>query len=484
MGENLIPRLRQVDLMPIKYEEQDLFLLRDQQGLAPEPLLLSPASVHLLRFFDGQHTVDDMQLELTRMSGQIVPREQLGAFVEKLDEAFFLDSPRFARRQQDYAEEYAAAPHRPVRFAGEAYPADPAALRHELNALYEAPGGPGAPKPVTTWPRAIAAPHIDIRRGAAVYAHAYQTLWASAPERIVVLGVCHAPAPNPFILTVKDYATPLGVMPVDRELIRSLMAKLDWNPLEAQELHRAEHSIEFQVLMLQHALAAGRNSRADRATAADRSDRADQADQADQAVRADRAAAADRSDRADHDERAAGADGASVGVTDNAGGADAVDAAGIPIVPILCGLSWSDFYETEDGVIGTDRRVDEFLTALAEILAEDGGDGSPGTVLVAGIDLAHVGVRFGASDGLDAQKLARLKARDLATLSLVAAGDRDGFVRQTLAERDERHLCGFGALYALLSLLPGADGQVIAYDQSVDPDQSSAVTFAALRFEG
>ncbi len=449
VGENLIPRLRQIDLMPIKYEEQDLFLLRDPQGLAPEPLLLSPASVHLLRFFDGRHTVDDMQLELTRVSGQIVPREQLGLFVEKLDEAFFLDSPRFARRQQDYAEEYAAAPHRPVRFAGEAYPSDPAALRHELNALYEAPGGPGAPEPVTSWPRAIAAPHIDIRRGAAVYAHAYRTLWASVPERIVVLGVCHAPAPNPFILTVKDYATPLGVMPIDRELIRDLMAKLDWNPLEAQELHRAEHSIEFQVLMLQHALAAGR-----------------------------------------------------------CGVGERTDAAGIPIVPILCGLSWSDFYETEDGVIGTDRRVDEFLAALAEVLAEDGlqlcgapreqaggnapegiaaqarGDGSPGTVLVAGIDLAHVGVRFGASDGLDAQKLARLKARDLATLSLVAAGDRDAFVRETLAERDERHLCGFGALYALLSLLPGAEGQVIAYDQSVDPDESSAVTFAALRFEG
>lgn len=439
MCETHVSRLRPVEVTPIRYEERDLFLLRDPNGLAPEPLLLSPASAHLLRFFDGQHTVGDMQVELTRASGQIVPREQLGRFVEKLDEALFLDSPRFARYQKAYAEEYAALPHRPARFAGEAYAQDPDALRRELDSLYTAPGGPGAPEPAGAWPRAIAAPHIDIGRGAGVYAHAYRALWGAAPERIVVLGVCHAPARNPFIVTVKDYATPLGVAPTDRDLIRALMGKLDWNPLDEQELHRAEHSIEFQVLLLQHALARG-----------------------------------------------------------------GAQAAEVPIVPILCGLSWSDFYETHEGTIGTDRRTGDFLTALREVLAEADGAadagadgaanavpeeeaggpraGSPATVVVAGIDLAHVGIRFGAREGLDPQKRARLEARDLATLSLVAGGDRDGFVRETLAERDERHLCGFGALYSLLTVVPDARGRVVAYDQAVDPDEGSVVTFGAMWF--
>ncbi len=417
MSDEPIHRLRAVDLTPIKLNEQDLYLLRDPHGLADEPVVLSPASAYLLQFFDGRHSVADIQLALTRASGQIVPREQLDGFVHKLDEALFLDSPRFASHQEAYAQAYAALPNRPARFAGSAYAKDAGAVLQELDALYALPDGPGEagqPEPSARMPRALAAPHIDIARGGAAYAHAYRPVWGARLRRIVLLGVCHAPARNPFVLTVKDYATPLGVMPTDRDFIGRLIDRMEWNPLEQQELHRAEHSIEFQVLLLQHALSQGGRT-----------------------------------------------------------GTDA------QVVPILVGLSWTDFYETESGELGVDGRVADFLERLQALLAAEQGD----SLVVAGIDLAHVGARFGHAGGLDPARLAEYERRDRATLEQIAAGQRDAFVRATLAEQDDRHICGFGALYSLLTLLPDIRGTLLAYDQAVDPDQSSAVSFAALRFD-
>jgi predicted class III extradiol MEMO1 family dioxygenase len=414
--EEKIPALRPVEVLPVRHEGREVFLLRDPQGLAGEPIALSPASVSLLHFFDGGHSVRDIQLALTRATGEIVPSKQIQAFVEKLDAHFYLDSDAYHRHRQDLTREYASWSQRPARFAGQAYSDDPAALIESLNSAYDSPGGPGKPTaPIGNLPAGIVAPHIDPNRGAAVYAQAYKSLWGAAPKRIVVLGIAHSGGSQPFILTGKDYATPLGVAHTDTALIGKLAKRLAWDPLEEEDLHRWEHSIEFQILFIQHALTcAGQTP-------------------------------------CKHEPE---------------------------YLPILCAFPWQTFGDDAAAAVVRER-VDDFLAALRHTLAEDRRD----LLIVAGVDLAHLGRRFGDTEPLTQASLTHLESRDLATLGQLADGDRDGFVQEIIDEEDERRLCGFPALYALLTLLPDAQGNLLSYRQSVEETTGSIVSFAALVYE-
>ncbi|MFC1573110.1 AmmeMemoRadiSam system protein B [Candidatus Eisenbacteria bacterium] len=330
MSDERIPMLRPIEVVSVTHEGQDLFLMRDPQGIAAEPLLLPPASALLLRFFDGQHSLRDIQAALLEITGQILPSEQIRGFVDKLDRHLFLDSERYKSRREEMAREYASSPVRPAMFAGKAYSADRATLMEDLNQGYETAGGPGLPAhAVSHPPAAVVAPHIDPGRGAAVYAKSYAPLWGARPRRVVVLGVCHGGGSQPFIVSSKDFETPLGTARTDRELLGRLLEGLDWNPLEEEDLHRWEHSIEFQIVHLQHALSQG---------------------------------------------------------------GDAAPEPEPSYLPILCSFPWQVFLPASAGS-ELRGRVDRFLSVLGEIVREDAG----GTLVVAGVDLAHMGRRFGDS---------------------------------------------------------------------------------------
>jgi len=414
VGEESIPALRPVELVPLTHEGRQLFLLRDPSGVAAETLVMPPASAELLAFFDGSHSVRDVQTAIARATGRIVPAEQIQEFVRKLDENFYLDSPAGAERRRALAHAYATARARPAHFAGQAYSADPTELRRELDALFAAPTGPGRPAAaVAAWPRAIAAPHVDPGRGAAAYAHAYAPLWGARPQRILILGVLHGASRNPFVLTGKDYQTPLGVMRTDVRRVHALAQRLEWDPLEEEELHRAEHSIEFQVLWLQYALSEG--------------------------------------------------------------GVDPPDPAP-EVLPILCAFSTEAFGESLEAAA---RRVqiDAFLHELRTLLAED----PTPTLIVAGVDLAHVGPRFGDAREMSSAWAEEIARRDRETLARLTEGDADAFVHEVVSAGEDRRLCGFGALYALGALISSARGRTLHYDQS--RDSTGLVSFAAIAFE-
>jgi AmmeMemoRadiSam system protein B len=106
------------------------------------------------------------------------------------------------------------------------------------------------------------APHIDFQRGRALYAWAYRPLAEAAtlPELVVVFGTDHAAGDQPLTLTRKHYQTPLGPLTTDVELVDALVAKVRERAGAAaaerlfydEHHHRAEHSIEFQMVWLRH----------------------------------------------------------------------------------------------------------------------------------------------------------------------------------------------------------------------------------------
>jgi AmmeMemoRadiSam system protein B len=148
---------------------------------------------------------------------------------------------------------YRAAPFRPPACAGAVYPDAPAPLRRALDRWLALPAGAPAAPPAP--PRVVVAPHIDYARGALGYAHAYRALEASRADLFVIFGTAHATPPRPFTLTRLDYGTPLGPVRTDRALVDALCAALGEDALLGDELvHRDEHSVELQAVILAHRL--------------------------------------------------------------------------------------------------------------------------------------------------------------------------------------------------------------------------------------
>jgi AmmeMemoRadiSam system protein B len=123
-----------------------------------------------------------------------------------------------------------------------------------------------------------------------------------------------------------------------------------------------------------------------------------------------------------------------------------------------------------------DPRVPRFLGALVETMAASGRP----VCLIAGVDLAHVGPRFGDPAPNTAESLETVATADLSMLDAVTAGDPSGFFASVARDSDKRRICGLSPIYTFLRALPGVEGRLLRYRQW--PDPQGAVSFCAAAF--
>ena len=149
----------------------------------------------------------------------------------------------------------------------------------------------------------------------------------------------------------------------------------------------------------------------------------------------------------------------------------------VKVVPILCGpfvesLMSGAAPENNEGV----RR---FFDALSELDAKLGNR----LVWVLGIDLAHIGRRYGDDFAAKAGQGRLLETRrlDEARLKRVCAADAEGFFELVKPNRDELRWCGYSPLYTFLASVPAIKGNVLRYEQWNIDDQS-VVSFAGMEF--
>ncbi len=149
----------------------------------------------------------------------------------------------------------------------------------------------------------------------------------------------------------------------------------------------------------------------------------------------------------------------------------------IQVLPILCG-PFADSLNTRRPPESQDE-VRAFFDALGEMAAEHGSK----LFWVLGIDMAHIGARYGddfeaVADNGPMQEVA---ARDQGRLRHVCDGDAAGFLDLVTPNGDDLKWCGYSPLYTFLRAMPGARGRVLRYEQwNIDPQ--SVVTFAGLEF--
>ncbi len=251
------PKLRYVDAFPVETEQGKMIGLRDPSGISPQMLLLSPDVFYLLQFFDGRHSVIDLQREYLQTFGKLIYEKQLRQMLQNLDANLLLDNDNFYGQLRAIEDAFLASPARPAVHAGSSYESDPEKLREQMRALFEASEGPGMPdlSRATRPPKALVAPHIDIRAGGACYAHAYKVLGESeGADCFVILGTGHSGLRNLYSTVAKDFETPLGKAKCDAGFINALQENYPAIVNSEALPHRTEHVIEFQLVFLQYLL--------------------------------------------------------------------------------------------------------------------------------------------------------------------------------------------------------------------------------------
>jgi AmmeMemoRadiSam system protein B len=247
----MLARLRPtLDFMPSPVPEKPGLLIRDPFYFSDATLIIPPVLVESLTYFDGQHSSLDLREHLVRLTGDLDVSGLEQHLIDMLSGAGFLEDEKFFRRKEGAERAFANAPVRESVHAGTGYPDNPTELTSTLQGYLQ---GHAAASANASPVRAIAAPHVSPFGGIDSYRAAYASLTpADADKTFVILGTSHYGHPDRFGLTRKAFATPFGETSTNLALVDEIARAAGDGVLMEDYCHSIEHSIEFQVVFLQH----------------------------------------------------------------------------------------------------------------------------------------------------------------------------------------------------------------------------------------
>jgi len=145
------------------------------------------------------------------------------------------------------------------------------------------------------------------------------------------------------------------------------------------------------------------------------------------------------------------------------------------LIPILCG-GVHDFLFRRENLL-EDHRFLAMVKALEALLAEGPGP----VIIVAGVDLSHVGHKFG--DPMPAETLLP-PARTFETqlLSHLSGGKPENIFALAAENRDRFRVCGLPAILLFAALLKGDHGELLCHETYDEKATGSAVNYAAMVF--
>jgi AmmeMemoRadiSam system protein B len=403
------PKLRYLEAFPVNSQGEKFICLRDPLKMTDKIVFLALPVYFIVTMFDGNHSIRDIQAAYMRHFGQLLYTEKIQDLISQLDANLFLESQKYLAHKSHLEKEFQNASKRLPIHAGTSYSADPEELRTKLDQHFEEMRKERGLRSslASQSPKAIIAPHIDLRVGATCYAWAYEQIKDADFDLFVVFGTAHAQTNHLFVATFKDFETPLGTVRTNRPLLENLKEKCGNHLFEDEFVHKQEHSIEFQMVFLKYLFTNGK---------------------------------------------------------------------GFEVLPILCGSFHQIIHERKSP--HTVEEFQQFVDHLQELLAKS----RLRTCLIAGADLAHIGLRFGDPLPPDDLELAKLKQEDEVKLKYVAKLDKQGFWESIARDHDRRRICGFPCIYTMLSLLQGKEGRVLKYGVMDDRNTGSAVSYASMVF--
>ena len=240
--------------MPSPSPEHPGLFIRDPYRFSDAMLIIPPVLVECLQCFDGRQTELDLRAALVRMTNSLEVGDIAQNLVETLSTAGFLEDDNFAEMEAARRREFTQLTVREPAHAGGAYPGDPGELRETMSRYMAAEAG-GAAAAADGDLFAIAAPHVSPEGGWQSYRAAYSKLTPEHRGRtFVILATSHWGEPGRFGLTRKTFRTPLGESATDQKLTDWLAARGGSAVNMEDYCHSFEHTVELQLIFLQHVL--------------------------------------------------------------------------------------------------------------------------------------------------------------------------------------------------------------------------------------
>jgi AmmeMemoRadiSam system protein B len=277
-----VPKLRPVRGFPYVHEEETYLGLADAQQISDQIMYTTPAAQAILPHLTGEKDIDTIVTEV----GKGLTREMLEQLIAQLDSAGLLEGPVFdellAKVRSDYESSDVLPPGASEMFARmvvnqsldrtlsepvsdeELAEHAPAAVAKQFDSWIEAVLKDAEDPSFDQLPHAIIAPHIDYPRGWQSYAAVYGRLRVvDRPDRVIILGTNHFGRGTGVVGCDKGYETPLGTCNLDEAALKALKKELGDSCsdqlLEERYDHEREHSIECQLMWIQHAFGADEN---------------------------------------------------------------------------------------------------------------------------------------------------------------------------------------------------------------------------------
>lgn len=147
------------------------------------------------------------------------------------------------------------------------------------------------------------------------------------------------------------------------------------------------------------------------------------------------------------------------------------------IVPIICGGFFEELQNKNSP--GSTPVLAEFIAALREVVREHEANGKR-IGLIASVDLAHVGSRFGDDQKLTPQRLINIGEEDLDFLTDIENGDAEKMHAALSKDNNARNVDAHPAVYTFLAAFPELRAQLLDYRQAFDEEANFVVSFASM----
>ncbi|MBD3378691.1 AmmeMemoRadiSam system protein B [candidate division KSB1 bacterium] len=231
--------------------------LADSWKITPTLLWFSRDMFALVQFLDGTHSTRDLELLYLNSFAKVLPTERLEAVLDLLDEHLFLDNDHFWQKFGEMQQDYRHQTKRNAKFAGKAYKNDPIELQRQMDSWLQSAivSSRVINRVIDRSISAMVMPHIDPELGRKGYAAGYHLLSFTQPaDMYVILGIAHQGLLNHFALTDKTFVTPFGEVQTASNVVHQIQQQCQTDYFFDEWMHQYEHTIEFQVLFLQHVL--------------------------------------------------------------------------------------------------------------------------------------------------------------------------------------------------------------------------------------
>jgi len=229
-----------LDFMPSPFKDRPGLLIRDTLQYSDATLIIPPVLVESLSCYDGEQSELDLRQALVNATGDLQVSELEEHLTSTLRQAGFLEDDVYEEMKAQAEKAFADSPER-VAVHSEGMTSE-----QMLEYL-----GEGNDNKIRL--SAIAAPHASPDGAWKSYRAAYRTLSPEDRDRtFVILGTSHYGEPDRFGLTRKPFVTPFGTSTTALGLVDEIERLAPQSIKMEDYCHAIEHSIEFQVMFLQH----------------------------------------------------------------------------------------------------------------------------------------------------------------------------------------------------------------------------------------